>query len=84
MLKLKSIGNWIVPGRGLVLGIEAPVEIEDRTLESVIKTLGNPIEIDGTVYRIRGAEMYMPAPPIHVGEKIGLLVSPYRAEDGKQ
>lgn len=72
MFKLKSNDRFEVRG-GIVFTTNSPVEC-DRNLESFVEHAGKEIDIDGTVYKILGVDMFMPATPLRIDEKIAILV----------
>ena len=73
MYKVKSIATYAVPNRnGPVFMVDSPVSA-DRTQAAVLAAIGNKILIDGLEYKPVGVEMFMPATPVWVGERIGLL-----------
>lgn len=73
MYSIKSLDTYEIEGRGIVFYIESPVTVE-RNYKSMMAVLGGVIEIDGKEYVPKGFEWHVPATPVYVGEKIGVLV----------
>ena len=73
IFSVDSLDRFEVKGRGTVFCIESPVKAE-RNHKAMMDALNGSIKIDGIKYEPLGFEWHVPATPVYVGEKIGVLV----------
>lgn len=71
--KLTSIDVFQVKDRGTVYAVKAPCAFE-RSLTGLIAAFGDPLEIDGKIFKPVGMESYALGTPVRAGETIGILV----------
>lgn len=73
IFSVSSLDRFELKERGTVFIIESPVKA-DRKHKAMMESLQGKIKIDGIEYTPLGFEWHLPATPVSVGEKIGVLV----------
>lgn len=73
----KAIDHFDIAGRGHVITV---TNDKDRP-RSDDGLLGNHVDIDGVIYKVRGVESYC-IDPIRKGSPVGLLVKPMEVSNG--
>lgn len=73
MYAVQSLQGAQRENRGTVFVIKCPVTAE-RSMKALHEAIGPVLLIDGIEYRPKAYEIRLPATPVRIGEKIGVLV----------